>query len=338
MSPGCASTLSRSAMVSSMARRVPEPMEKWAVVNRVADQDQVVHRPVLHGHRGEPTPERAVLHQSIPLQPRGEQLRAVRHRGVFVLHRQPRGRERIRGTLDDEGRDARFARWRPGHGGILVLVGVESPESGVVLLKVEGEGREGLGGAEPDEPVGAQVHGGQEVIGVPTANPAVDPIGRQDQVRICKGSQVIHLHLEAELHAQLPCSVLEDVEQRLPRHPGESVPRGLQHVAVVVDVDVVPVIEVAGDLLERLGIRRTQVLHGGVGEHHTEAERVVGSIPLHHENLVRGVGLLHEDGEVQARWPAADARDLQGVGPVGVVRASRRARAMISRWISVVPS
>jgi hypothetical protein len=77
-----------------------------------------------------------------------------------------------------------------------------------------------------------------------------------------------------------------------------------------VDVDVVPVRERTNELLVRLGIGLGEVVEGGVGEHHAEPEGVVGPVALHHRDVVGGIRLLHEEGEVEAGRPAADADDL----------------------------
>ena len=66
------------------------------------------------------------------------------------------------------------------------------------------------------------------------------------------------------------------------------------------------------DLGGGFGVGRLQVAQRLVGEHHAPAEGVVGPVALDHRDPVRGVLLLHEQREVQARRAAADADDVHG--------------------------
>jgi hypothetical protein len=82
-----------------------------------------------------------------------------------------------------------------------------------------------------------------------------------------------------------------------------------QHLTAIVDVDVVPVRERLRDGGVALGIGLLEVVERRVGEDDAEAERVVRAVPLHDDDVVRRVGLLHEDPEVQPGRPAADRHD-----------------------------
>jgi hypothetical protein len=148
------------------------------------------------------------------------------------------------------------------------------------------------------------------VLGIAGAHGTVHAVGHDNQVSVEIGLEVGHLLLEAEPHAEGLAAAVQDVEQPLAAEPREAVAGGGQHLPLVVDVDVVPVGEGFGDLGVGLAVGFGKVLQRGVGEHHAEAEGVVGTVPLDDEDVVGGVGLLHEDGEVEAGRPSADTHEL----------------------------
>ena len=76
------------------------------------------------------------------------------------------------------------------------------------------------------------------------------------------------------------------------------------------DVDIVPMRELAADRLAADGIVRHQVLDRLVREDDAPAERVVGPVALEHMDIMARIAHLHRDGEIKARRPAAHACDL----------------------------
>ena len=74
-------------------------------------------------------------------------------------------------------------------------------------------------------------------------------------------------------------------------------------------VDVVPAGELAAHPREDLRIGVLDAAEGLVGEHHPEAERVVGRVPLPHRDVVAGVQLPGQGREVQAAGAAAEDSD-----------------------------
>ena len=119
------------------------------------------------------------------------------------------------------------------------------------------------------------------------------------------GASVVNRSVDAELAAPR----LEDLQQPLAAHRREAVPAAGDHLAAEVHVDVVP----AGELARHRAVdRRVGVLDAAerlVGEHHAEAEGVVGGVALPHGDLVAGVELLGERREVQSARPAPDNRN-----------------------------
>jgi hypothetical protein len=82
-----------------------------------------------------------------------------------------------------------------------------------------------------------------------------------------------------------------------------------------VDVDVVPAREMLGDRAEAGLVGRGEVAQRLVGEDDAPPESVVGRVPLEHHDLMARIRLLHEEGEVEPRRPAADDGDLHQRSP-----------------------
>src|SRR2546427_6675136 len=68
---------------------------------------------------------------------------------------------------------------------------------------------------------------------------------------------------------------------------------------------------------------RSEGVERGVGEDHPEAEGVVGPVALDDGDVVAGIGLLHQQGEVEPGRTAAD-RDDPHASIVPKARGDRR--------------
>jgi hypothetical protein len=143
----------------------------------------------------------------------------------------------------------------------------------------------------------------------------VDPIARDDQIDLAEVSLVVDLALELQRDTERPAAALQDLEQAPPPDATEAMPTGANDLAAKVDLDVVPVLEGVANLHMRLRVRRGQVLERLVGEDHAPPERVIGPVALDDAHVVRRVGALHEEREIQARGPTANADDLHDDSP-----------------------
>ena len=90
--------------------------------------------------------------------------------------------------------------------------------------------------------------------------------------------------------------------------------------------------ELAAHPGEDLQVGVLDAAKGLVGEHHPEAERVVGGVALPDRDLMPGVQLLGQGREVQAARTATQDRDAQGVD-----RMPESLRSSISRDIGRLP-
>src|SRR4029079_19294594 len=107
------------------------------------------------------------------------------------------------------------------------------------------------------------------------------------------------------------------------RAAAEAVAADTVHRAAEVHGDVVPI----GELLRDAAIARRiiflEIIERGVGEHHAEAERVVGTIALMDRDLGLRPLFLQEDRGVETGRSAADYRDFHLPPPkqaVGLIR------------------
>src|SRR3546814_17954174 len=111
--------------------------------------------------------------------------------------------------------------------------------------------------------------------------------------------------LEMEIDAEFARPLLQDIEQALAADADEAVARRADAIAVDVDVDIVPMGELALDDLAAAGIVGHQVLDRLVGEDDAPAERLVGQVALEQIDLVARIAPLHRYGQIHtSRTPA----------------------------------
>jgi hypothetical protein len=200
--------------------------------------------------------------------------------------------------------------------GLLVeTVAVRLEDAVLVLDEVEGEGLERKRCAQPDEPGRPHIEIRLESIGIAGANGAVDAVGSHDHVRVSQAQcrQVgiaLQIGLESHVNIERGTSILKDVEQFPAGDAGKPVAAGGDDAAADMDVDVVPVGKAGRDALERLGIRRPEVLHRLIGEHHAPAERIVRPVAFQHRDLSVWARLLQQQRKVESGGPAANDRNL----------------------------
>ena len=294
-------------------------------VRRVAHQHDG-HAPALDGfvvhpgvadHAREADPDgRAaqvfgVADQAMAVQVPGEQLLA-KGDALFLAHLvEAVGLPDRLGRLDDEG------------GSVVVeLVGMGLEPAVLGLFEGEGEGVEGLFGAEPDEAAAARVDVGLEHVFVARADAAVEAVAGNHQVGAVLGGQralVGHVGLEHQFNPQGAAAVLQDAQQVHAPDAAEAVAGGTHAAALVEDLDVVPVVEGVADQARALGVGHAQVLQRLVRQHHAPAEGVVGPVALDHHHPAAGPLFLQQQAEVQARRATADAQDAGQVVHVDII-------------------
>jgi hypothetical protein len=182
------------------------------------------------------------------------------------------------------------------------------------LLDVELERVEDQVGAEPYVPAAPDVEIRSERGREGGSGGRVGPVGGHDQ--IVAGRQLAGIRCllaEAEGHPELAAALLQDLQQPTPAQRGEAVAAAGDRLALDVHVDVIPAGELAlhGAVHHRVGV--LDAAQGLVREHHAEAERVVGRVPLPHGDLALRGQLLGQGREVQPARPPAHDRDAQPV-------------------------
>src|SRR4029079_6686342 len=118
--------------------------------------------------------------------------------------------------------------------------------------------------------------------------------------------QRVGLRAVFDVDAERICAPAQNLQQHGARGAAEAVAADAERGAAEVDLDVVPVGEVADDLpvgFEVVGFEPRQRL---VGEHHAEAERVVRLVALEYGDARLRPRLFHQDGEVEAGRTSTD--------------------------------
>ena len=192
-----------------------------------------------------------------------------------------------------------------------VAVHLHDPRRGVQdveLERVEDQVR-----AEPDVPAASALQIRAKDRREPAPRGRVHPVGGDHQV-VARGQRghVRGLGTEVHPHPERSAASLQDGQQPLAAHRGETVPARGERGTAEVHVDVVPAGELAPHGGEDLLVGVLDAAEGLVGEHHPEAERVVGGVALPDGDVVPGVQLLGEGCEVQAAGPAAEDSDAHG--------------------------
>ena len=254
---------------------------------------------------------RGVAHQAVAAEVAREQPLAE---GDAILLRHPveaGAPPHIFGRLDDEGRRI---------GVVLIRVRLEPAEFGG--FEREGEGVETLVRTEPDESAATQVDVGRERVGVAAANAAVGAIGGDHEV----GPEfprelrfVVDVAVEHELDAEGFAAVLQDVEEALATDAAEAVAPGGDRASLEVDVDVVPVVERAGDGIGRLGVSGMQVVERRVGKHDAPPEGVVRPVALDDPDDVARVGALEQQRRIETGWSTSDTEDAHPIRQISTM-------------------
>src|SRR5690606_1846366 len=185
------------------------------------------------------------------------------------------------------------------------------------------------------------VDGGPEHVRIACAHLAVDAVGADEEVAVTQRVDVIDLGMKCDVHAEPARALLQDGEEALEREPAEAVASASDARALVVDVDRVPVRESARDGFVALRAGLLEVPVRLVRADDAPSERVVGRVPLDDSDRVRGIALREEDGEVEARRPAAQDVDAhvrrltRAQGPIEALAHSPRAAWLIADGSSV---
>jgi hypothetical protein len=295
-------------------------------VGRVAEQDHVAVVPALVDDGRKPPPDRPVGNKALALKFLAEEGFAIGDGRGLVGFRKAGAPEGLVGGLDDE-RGARSVA-----AGIrLVLVGVNPEEAVLVGLEVEGEGGETPCGPEPHEAVLPLVDARTETGDGLGPEKTRHTIGGHEEISRRKVGPRADLHTVPNLHSEAESFFAQNPQQRGASDAAETVAGRTQQFPAIVNINVVPMMEACLQPIDGGRVSVCKVVHGGVREHHAEAERVAGLMPLEQSDVVGGVPLLEQDGEVEGGGAGAGAGNLHA-------RDFRSWAATSRCWISVVPS
>ena len=266
----------------------------------VAEQHHVVGDPALAADGREIAPDRAVGDQPVALQLLGEQGFDEPRRGRLVELVEPGARKRPRIGLDDPGGALR-----------LVLIAMGDEDAVLGLAEEEGEGIERPGRAHPGEEVRPQIDAWLEPVGKGVAHARIDAVRHHHEIGIAdRRVERRDFRLVFDLDAERARAPAQDLQQRSARATAEAVAADAVGRAAKMDLDVVPIGEVADDGAIALAVVALERVERLIGEHHAEAERIVGTVALEHGDARRRPRLLHQNREIEAGRPAADHVNL----------------------------
>ncbi len=183
------------------------------------------------------------------------------------------------------------------------------------LLENKGEGVERPGRAHPGEHIGAQIHLGLEMRDVFVAEAAVDAVGQHHQIGVGEAGLILDVGLEYQGDAEFARPLLQDQEQLAARAAAKSVAADPVHRAAEMHGNIIPIGKFLGDAAIALRIVFLEIVERGIGEHHAEAESVVGAVALVHGDLGFRTLLLEQDRRIKPGRSTTDDRDLHGKPP-----------------------
>src|SRR6185437_8787313 len=272
-------------------------------MRRIADQDHPAVVPAPAMHAAEVEPGRAAQMVGIALQCLAaeiarEELLAECDGAARVEPVEPMRFPGLLPRLDDDGGEIAAE-----------LIGVDLEPAVLGALECKRESPERLRRPEPDVAALAPIELRLEYGLVALPGLAVGAIRGDDEVRILEPRFRAHLPLEVLPDSELRGALLQEPEQALAADTAESVAAADEAAAGKVDVDVVPVVEVADDGGVRARVGSAEVLHRLVGKDDAPAEGVVRPVALVHLDAGFRERLAQQDGGVQTRGAAAQADD-----------------------------
>ena len=182
------------------------------------------------------------------------------------------------------------------------------------LAEEEGEGIERPGRAHPREKVGPQIKARLEPVGKRLSHAGIDAVGDHHEISIADdGIERGDFALVLDFNAQSARAPAQNLQERGARAAAEPVASDTVRRAAEMDLDVVPIGEVADDCAIALVVVGFEGVERLVREHHAEAERVVGPVALEHGDARLRPGLFHENGEVEPGRAATDHVNLHAL-------------------------
>ena len=198
--------------------------------------------------------------------------------------------------LDDPGRALR-----------LVLVAMGDEDAVLGLAEEEREGIERPRRAHPGEEVRPQIDARLEPIGKGVAHARIDAVRHHHEIGVAdRRIERRDFRLVLDLDAERARAPAQNLQQRPARAAAEAVAADAVGGAAEMDLDVVPVGKVADDGAIALAVVAFERVERLVGEHHAEAEGIVGPVALEHGDARLRPCLLHQDREIEPGRAAAD--------------------------------
>src|SRR5260370_37976175 len=115
---------------------------------------------------------------------------------------------------------------------------------------------------------------------------------------------------KVDFDAECFTSPLQNLEQTKAGDTGEAVAMNRNLFAAMNYIDIVPGFKVPGDFRVRRFVGRAQIAQRPSGKNHAPTERVIRPVTFVDCDVMRGIGLLHQDGKIHSGRAAADDFDF----------------------------
>ena len=104
---------------------------------------------------------------------------------------------------------------------ILEIIGVYPPQSMFIFFEIEGKCRELACGPKPSEAIRSQVYFRSKMLAMFRSDGAIQPIGSNNDICLCKLILVINFRVEGQFNPHLNAPSLQDLKQSLTGQTGK---------------------------------------------------------------------------------------------------------------------
>ncbi len=271
---------------------------------RVAEQDHVLIAPALVHNHSEVDPHRFVGEKRVPCKVLCEDALAVVDALLLRHVRESSSLPRTGIAFHDE---------RAGICAIGVAVGHKG--AALVFPEDQRERLEELVSPIPDIFVREQAGCRLKLSGVLLPHYAAHAIGPDNYIAVVEARGIRQTRREVHLDPMLPAVCLQDAQQGQPRDTRVAAAIDFYGLALVNNGLVIPGFEGCLNVGVGLGIALFEEGECAVREDDAPAIGGVRRVLFDDGDLVGWVELLHEQGEIQACWAAANDADLHWISP-----------------------
>src|SRR5690606_23869878 len=194
-----------------------------------------------------------------------------------------------------------------------ILISMRLKPAMLCIDKGKGKRIERLLRSQPNEATAPGIDIRLERIGVARPDATVDAVGSDHQIRIivCRqGLVIVDYGFEHQFYPKVQAALLQDIEHLLATNADKAVSAAADGMLTDMNINIVPVVELANDLFGRGRIGLFQILQRGVRKYDAPAEGIERPVPLNNRHPIPGIAFFHQQSRIQTCGAATDTYDI----------------------------